>query len=149
MKQYFFVGICIFFLAGCAAPPHEAVIQNAGPYPEQYREMIKCYLEETIRNPDSLKDFEIQKAPEIVTLDTYYGFIPLYEGQKVWEAFVVYTVKNENGQYIGPDLHVVWIRHNRIVAYDYNEVGLAYRIEHRLEGTCAPGESQEGQQAEQ
>ena len=110
--------------------------------------MITCYLEETLQNPDSLKGFEIQKEPEIVTLDTYYGFIPLYEGQKVWEVFIVYDVRNENGQYIGPDLHVVWIRHNRIVAFDYKEIGLAYRVEHRLEGTCAPGESPEEKQTD-
>lgn len=143
MKKYTFIGLCLLFLAACAAPPHEAVIQNAGPFPENYREMIKCYLEETLANPESLKDFEIRKQPEIITLDTYYGFIPLYEGQKVWETFIVFNVKNRNGKYTGPDMHVVWIRHNRIIAYDYDEVELSYRVKHRMGGTCAQEEQKQ------
>ena len=145
MKKYLLILLCLLFLASCAAPPHEAVIQNAGPYPENYRDMIKCYLEETLQNPESLKGFKIQKPPEVVTLDTYYGFIPLYEGQKVWEVFIVFNVKNANGVYIGPDMHVVWIRHNRIVAYDYEEVELDYRVKHRIGGSCKPGEEQTDQ----
>jgi len=142
VKKYALIFICLLFLASCAAPPHEAVIQNAGPYPENYRNLVKCYLAETLENPESLKDFKIQKAPEVVTLDTYYGFIPLYEGQKVWETFIVFNVKNANGVYIGPDMHVVWIRHNRIVAYDYEDVELDYRVRQRLGGACPPGADQ-------
>ncbi|MDZ7832163.1 MAG: hypothetical protein U5L07_10465 [Desulfobacterales bacterium] len=135
MKKYTLISICLLFLVSCAAPPHEAVIQNAGPYPENYREMIKGYLGQTLQNPESLKDFNALKPAEIVTLDTYYGFIPLYEGQKVWEIFITFDVKNANGKYIGPDMHVVWIRHNRIVAYDYDEVELDYRVKKRLGGS--------------
>ncbi len=140
MKKYTFICICLLSLAACAAPPHEAVIPNPGPYPENYRQMIKCYLEETLANPESLKNFNIKKPPEMITLDTYYGFIPLYENQKVWEIFIVFNVKNDDGTYIGPDMHVVWIRHNRIVAYDYHGVELGYRINQRIDGTCKPGE---------
>lgn len=143
MKKYTLICICLFFLASCAAPPHEAVIQNAGPYPENYRDMIECYLEQTLKNPESLKNFKIQKPPKIVTLDTYYGFIPLYEGQKVWETFIVFDAKNANGKYVGPDMHVVWIRHNRIVAYDYDEVELDYRVRQRLGDSCEEEKNQE------
>jgi len=142
VKKYPFICICLclLLLAACAAPPHEAVNPHPGPYPKNYEKMIRCYLEQTLANPESLKNFKIQKPPEKVTLDTYYGFVPLYEDQEVWETFIVFNVKNDEGQYIGPDLHVVWIRHNRIVAYDYHYLDLDYRIKSRIGGSCRPEE---------
>ncbi|MBC2713760.1 MAG: hypothetical protein HF978_00425 [Desulfobacteraceae bacterium] len=94
--------------------------------------MIKDYLQFHLKVPESLKDFTINKSPEIVILDTYYPWIPLNEGQEVWQCFVVYDAKNEQGVYVGRKLHVVWFRHNRIIAFDYKELELEYQIEERI-----------------
>lgn len=121
-------------LTGClAAPPHEAVRNDPGLYPEQYEKLIRGYLEVRLKHPESLKGFTVEKQPEKYSIDTSYPFIPLYKGQKVWECFVVYNAKNNQGRYIGRDLHVVWIRYDRIVAFDYEEPELEYRARERME----------------
>ena len=122
------------FVTGCfVAPPQEAVRHNPGPYPAEYTSLIKNFLTYQLVEPKSLKDFTVVKAPEKIILDTAYPLIPLYIGQNVWECFVAYNAKNENGVYTGQDMHVVWIRYNRIVAFDYHEPGLDYRVNERIE----------------
>ncbi len=125
--------IAIAFCAGCfVAPPHEAVRNEPGPYPQHFKDGIRQYLKIRLKHPESVKGFTVAKAPEKIRIDTSYPLIPLYRGQKVWECFVVYDAKNDRGKYIGRDLHVVWIRYNRIVAFDYKEPELEYRIDERM-----------------
>ena len=137
MKKYLFSCLFILLVNSCAAPPHETVIHEPGPYPENYLEQILCYLEIALEHPGSIRDFEVVKPPEIVAIDTYYGYIPLYAGQEVWETFVAYEAKDPTGQYRGRDLHVVWIRHNRLVAFDYKELELEYRLRKKRGESCA------------
>ncbi len=125
-------GFLCFALSGClVAPPHESLQHKCGPYPDDYQAMIMDYLKQDLRHPDSIKDFKIIKPPEIVILDSRFPTIRLHKGFEVWEFFIVYDVKNDDGVYIGRDLHVVWIRHNRLVAFDYNDLNLKYRIKER------------------
>ena len=125
-----------FVMSGClVAPPHESLQHTCGPYPDDYQAMIMDYLKQDLRHPDSIKDFKIIKPPEIIILDTRYPTIRLHKGFEVWEFFIVYNVKNDNGVYIGNDLHVVWIRHNRLVAFDYKDLNLLYRIKERHENS--------------
>ncbi len=145
MKRFFVVFfalvVCVFLMTSCAAPPREAVIRDPGPYPEKYREMIKWYLEETLEQPDSIRDFEIVKPPETVRLETYYGFVSLYEGQKVWEVFIAFDAKDRTGRYRGRDMHVVWIRHKRLVAFDYERLEADFRVKQRRHGVDPDGEN--------
>jgi hypothetical protein len=133
--RYTLICLCVLVLAfsACAAPLREAVVPDPGPYPENYRAMIRSYLEESLERPKTIRAFEILKEPEPVELDTYYGIIPLYKGQQVWEVFFVFDVKLRDGRYRGRDMHVVWIRHDKIVAYDYEEIEFEYRMEQRLQ----------------
>jgi hypothetical protein len=133
--RYALICLCIlvFVFSACAAPPREAIVPDPGPYPENYREMIKSYLEESLEYPETIRAFEILKEPEPVELDTYYAIIPLYRGQQVWEVFIVFDVKLRDGRYRGRDMHVVWLRHDKIVAYDYEEIEFEYRMEQRLQ----------------
>lgn len=128
--------IAIIFLSGCfVAPPHEAATGDPGPYPAQYEKIIRDYLAIHLGDPESFKDFSVQKAPEKVAIENSHPLIPLYKGQEVWEAFIIYNAKNIEGIYTGRDLHVVWIRHNRLVAFDYEGTELEYRIPERLENS--------------
>lgn len=130
--------IFIFLLiAGCANPPKELFKKGCGPFPEYYVELTKCYLNHFLYNPDSLKDFTINKPPEKIKVDTGYRYIPLRKGQEVWEYFIVYDAKNRNGKYIGKDLHVVWIRNNKIIAYDYKDIDIDFSVKQRHGDPCA------------
>lgn len=133
--------VCAFGMFSCAAPPREAIIRDPGPYPEEYRAMIRWYLDETLEKPDSIRDFEILKSPEIQRLETYYAFIPLHEGQKVWEVFIAFDAKDRSGRYRGRDMHVVWIRHNRLVAFDYERPEVDFVVRQRRPGGY-PGEEE-------
>lgn len=133
-KQVIIITAMLLFLSGClVAPPHEAIKLSPGPYPADYKSLIMGYLKYHLVDPGSLKDFTVIKPPEKTEIDTGYPLIPLYKGQYVWECFISYDAKNEQGVYVGPDMHVVWIRYNRVVAFDYKETELDYRFNERIE----------------
>jgi len=94
--------------------------------------MIMDYLKQYLKYPDSIKDFSVIKEPEVILLDTRYPNIRLHKGFEVWEVFIVYDAKGDNGAYAGKDLHVAWIRHNRLVAFDYKGLDLEYRVDERI-----------------
>ena len=129
--------LCFFFpvlCPGClVAPPHESLQHSCGPYPDNYVAIVEDYLREYLDHLDSIKDFEVIKKPEIVILDTRYPMIRLHKGFEVWEFFIAYDAKNDKGNYVGRDLHVAWIRHNRLVAFDYKDLDLEYRVKERIE----------------
>lgn len=132
MRWAVYAGIFCFMLSGClVAPPHESLQRSCGPYPEEFQAMIMDYLKYDLKHPDSIKDVKIIKPPEIVILETRFPTMRLHEGFEVWEFFIVYDAKNDKGVYAGRDLHVVWIRHNRLVAFDYKDLSLEYRIKER------------------
>ncbi|MGB9499120.1 MAG: hypothetical protein ACKVE4_05090 [Dissulfuribacterales bacterium] len=133
MKQILLLIIILFILAGClTAPPHESLQRSCGPYPTDYKAIIKNYLNQDLKHPESLKDFSVIKPPEIIILDTRYPIIRLHKGFEVWECFIVYDAKNDQGVYVGKDLHVARFRFNRLVAFDYEALDLEYRIEERI-----------------
>ncbi len=138
--NYIYRLLCFCFLcvtlSGClVAPPHESLQHLCGPYPENYEAMIKDYLKKDLKHPESIKDFSVIKPPEIKILDTRYPTIRLHKGFEVWEFFIVYSGINRNNVHTRKDLHVVWIRHNRLVAFDYKDLDLEYRVEERIENS--------------
>jgi hypothetical protein len=122
---------CYIFQPLTFSPP------GCGPYPENYESMIMDYLNQDLGHPESIKDFLIIRPPEIMILDTWIRSLDLRIGFEVWEFFVVYDVKNDNGDYIGRDLHVAWIRDDRLIAFDYKELNPEYRI---IERNKMPGD---------
>lgn len=136
IRRIIFTVLLCFILSGClVAPPHESLQRNCGPYPDNYESIIENYLKHDLKDPESLKDFEVIKTPEIKVLDTRYPSIRLHRGYDVWEFFVVYNTTNGDGDNIGRDLHVAWIRHNRLVALDYKGLSLTYRVNERINNT--------------
>ena len=122
---------------GCANPLRESIRTDCGPYPDDFENIIRCYLTFRLDKPDEMKDFKIIKQPEKKLTDTKYEYIPLREGQEVWEIFIVYNPKVKKKKYAGRDLHVVWIRDNRIVAFDYQAIELDFSYKQRQGDPCA------------
>ncbi|MDA8402649.1 MAG: hypothetical protein M0Z56_00415, partial [Desulfobacteraceae bacterium] len=112
---------------------------GCGPYPENFENMIICYLKFKLEDPSSLKDFKVIKPPQKVKADTYYDSIPLVAGEEAWECFIVYDSKNRDGRPVGKDLHVVWFRDGNIVAFDYTGIEVDFRIKQRMGNPC-PGD---------
>jgi hypothetical protein len=137
MKRFIIYGALILVLSACANPLRESVLTDCGPYPKNFEKIIKCYLTHSLVDPESMRDFTIIKPPEKTITDTRYEFIPLRKGQEVWECFIVYDSKNSKGKYVGRDLHVVWIRGLRIVAFDYNAIELDFSYKQRQGDPCA------------
>lgn len=134
----------LLIISGCATTPKDAFKVDCGPYPENFEEMIVCYLKFKIEDPASLSDFKVIKPPEKVKADTYYESIPLGEGGKVWECFIVYDSKNRDGGHVGKDLHVVWFRDSNIVAFDYAQIELDFRIKQRMGNPCESKDTGKG-----
>lgn len=126
----------LVFAFGCATPPKDVFKVDAGVYPKDYENLILCYLRAKLDKPDSLKEFSVIKKPEKIKADTYYPSIPLKAGDEVWESFVVYDAKNREGRHTGKDLHVVWFRQGNIVAFDYKDVELDFRVRQRVGKSC-------------
>lgn len=124
----------LFLYTGCTLPPpHEGLPLNCGPYPEDYEEIIRGYTTHLLGGPENLKDFVVYKKPEKVQLDTHYPQIPLAPWQWVWETYILYNAKNNDGKYIGKRLHVAWIRYDHLVAFDYNMVEMDYFMKIRTD----------------
>jgi hypothetical protein len=95
---------CAAFLATGCAVTTQITREEAGPYPENYKEIIASYIKSSFKDPYSLKDVMISKpmpykilhrAGYVVCLQTnaknsYGGYVGIshneimIEGQKVW-----------------------------------------------------------------
>jgi hypothetical protein len=136
MKRFTLFVLVMCIISGCATSPMEASKVDCGPFPENYKEMIQCYLNFKLDNPSNYKDFAIIKPPEKVIADTFYTTIPMVEGDEAWECFIVYDAKNSQSHYIGKDLHVVWIRDLKIVAFDFTGIEVEFRVKQRQGDPC-------------
>ncbi len=123
-------------------PYKEAFNPDCGPYPTHYIEIINGFLDQYLQNPESITNLTIIKPPEKKVLEDNQDSISLAKGNEVWESFITFDAKNRNGKTVR-DFHVVWIRNNRIVAFDYKKPDLAYRFEHRFDPTPPPEEAPE------
>ena len=94
-------------------------------------EIISGFLDQYLENPESIQNLTVIKPPEKITVEHHQESISLAKGNEVWESFITFDAKNRNGRTVR-DFHVVWIRNNRIMAFDYKKPDLAYRFEHRF-----------------
>ncbi len=140
MKQLLISIFLIFTLAGCMMEPYkQAFDKSSGPFPENYLEIINGFLNENLENPKSIKNFKVIKPPEKIVIDQHHESISLAKGNEVWEIFISFEAKNRNKKYV-TDFHVIWMRNDRIMAYDYQKPDLGYRFEHRSDPKPAPEE---------
>ncbi len=138
MKYIVISCVFLFALAGCMMEPYnQAFDEDAGPYPEHYEDLIRGFLDQYLENPASIKNLTIVKPPEKKIIEHRQESISLAKGNQVWESFIAFEAKNRNGKMVR-DFHVIWIRNNRIMAFDYKKPDLDYRFEHRFEPAVSP-----------
>lgn len=96
------------FVAGCAADPAQ-VREDAGPYPEEYRDLALDYLRGRLFDPYSVRDAAIatpQARPSWVMTDPGPGWAVCWRG----------NARNRMGGYTGIGESVLLIRDGRVVA---------------------------------
>jgi len=113
--------LLLTFLNGCVAekqwlygrPSDQAfAMADYGVYPEDYREIIKSYLEENLYDPYSLRDLEISKPGKSWVSGSDLTKTPPMFG---YECVVGYNAKNRMGGYVGRKDHVFLIRNGGVV----------------------------------
>lgn len=148
MKQLLISIFLIFTLTGCMMEPYkQALDKSSGPFPENYLEIINGFLEHNAENPKSIQNLSIIKPPEKIVIDQNQESISLAKGNEVWEIFISFEAKNRKNKIV-KDFHVVWIRNNRIVAFDYQKPDLGYRYKHRSDPEPTPEEAPENKAEE-
>lgn len=101
-----------------ATPNAGPLIEDAGPAPtaEQARMAVTAWLQGNLKDPDSLKQFDMLDGPTLVTWN--YG--PPFGGhQQAWLVCFQYNAKNSYGAYTGvtPDGIALRFFHGQFHAY--------------------------------
>ncbi|MBV5329072.1 MAG: hypothetical protein JZU65_15835 [Chlorobium sp.] len=81
MRKILFIIVC-FSLAACAQ------IRPKGPYPENWRELVKVSIKQNFPDPYSIRDSEASAPVELA-------------GFNVWQVCIRNNAKNRFGGYIG------------------------------------------------
>jgi hypothetical protein len=104
-------------LASCASVANEPA-NSAGPYPNNYEEIIKKYLHDTLKDPYSIQKLKISKPVEktVFAGALAEGTIPAYA------SCVSYNAKNSYGGYIGVQSYTYYLRNDAVFI---NALGIA------------------------
>jgi hypothetical protein len=97
----------IALLSGCSAVSVGGYrSDDPGPMPENYQSIVKSYLRENLRDPDSIKDLTISAPHQVRTWTGLMG-----EGAvSAWASCVGYNAKNAFGGYTGLKNHTYYIK---------------------------------------
>lgn len=98
------------FLGGCATQPKGALVFGAGDKPSAAvaQAVVLGHLREVLRDPDSLKQFEVLSGPSLVTW--YRGLINGGGSDQGWLICYRYNAKNAYGAYVGAKTDAVVLR---------------------------------------
>ena len=93
--------ISALFLTGCATPNTGERVIDAGPRPSEVQATaaVMDYLRGTLKDPDSIKQFNIRSGPETITW--YRGLINGGGNEQAWLICFEYNAKNSYGGYVG------------------------------------------------
>lgn len=82
-----------------------------GAYPNQYQEIIKGYMAETLKDPDSAKyaDFTLPRQEHVITN------APMKQAAYGYSSCVKVNAKNSYGGYTGSQLHWFFIKDGAVV----------------------------------
>lgn len=91
----------VLFLAGCATPHTGERVVDAGPQPteEQAKQVIMSFLNSSLKDPDSIKQFRVVNGPSRMTW--YRGLINGGGNDSAWLVCFEYNAKNSYGGYVG------------------------------------------------
>jgi len=111
------VGGLSIALASCASVASEsngAGTHDAGPYPSNYEEIVKRYLHDTLKDPQSIQELTMSKPVEKKV------FMGALGGGTVpaWATCVSYNAKNSYGGYTGIKSYTYYLRNGAILISD-------------------------------
>jgi len=107
MMKILWIPVAAVLLSACSQTVSEADIKKAGPRPDNYRQLAKQYLRETLIDPYSVRDAQISE-PRV-----HQAFIgPL------WNVCFKGNAKNRLGAYTGMDYTVLVFQNGRITVSD-------------------------------
>ena len=101
-------------LTGCTAlpvqrsPTAQELDPGPKPSPDDANAAVKGYLRESLKDPDSLKDFELKSIVSHNWSDGGRTGVVFYNSG--WAACVSYNAKNSYGGYVGKSLHAYLVR---------------------------------------
>lgn len=106
MKEIAVSALVLIVLSGCVAPPtgnepSSEIMMTAGPQPsrEVAERAVMKHLRDALKDPDSLKQFEIDSGPTLITWTR--GLINGGGNDQGWLMCFRYNAKNSYGAYIG------------------------------------------------
>ena len=116
MKKSIIAVTLLFLVAACQPVQQESQEQlqeKAGPFPENYKQLVKDQLRVSLKDPDSVKDLVI---PPPHAVKNFQGL--MYGGgfEYLYATCISLNAKNSFGGYGGTEIYTVHIKNG--MAYD-------------------------------
>ena len=109
MKKSLVLFALIALVSGCATPPTQEELASAdyGQYPSDYEQIIKGYMQATLKDPDSAR-YQFLNPPKT----GWNGF----GGKKFGYIVCAYiNAKNSYGGYVGNRMSYFMIKNGRVI----------------------------------
>jgi len=112
MKNTLILAICIFILTGCASVGQVASSgeEHIGPYPENWRTIVRNYIKSSYVDPYSVRDSEAA-AP-------FRNKALFFDS---WDICIRNNAKNRMGGYTGLTTSVISVQKGEVVAVDNSD----------------------------
>tara|TARA_A100001011_G_C14077655_1_gene743089 strand:+ start:174 stop:581 length:408 start_codon:yes stop_codon:yes gene_type:complete len=116
--------ILVTALVGCATG--EVLKLEYGPPPTEYETKIKNYLDRSLKDRDSLRDFKVLTTPKKGALN-YGAFEKGPTGKsfsnQMWYVCAEYNAKNSYGGYVGIKTYAYFFFNNKIERVILGSIG--------------------------
>jgi hypothetical protein len=106
--------VAVMTMTGCVVAPIQRIPTpqelDPGPKPtqEDANTAIKAHLREVLKDPDSIKDYELKSIVSHTWSDGGKTGVVFYNAG--WAACASYNAKNSYGGYVGKSLHTYLVR---------------------------------------
>lgn len=104
--------VLIVFLTGCTGMMNINTAVDAGPKPNHYQETIQLFIQKTLKDPYSLRDFNTGQP---VLASCSVGIYGPFHG---WRVPVQYNAKNSFGAYTGLKTYYYWFHGETLKGYN-------------------------------
>lgn len=113
--KYSLCGLLILLmLSACVQPgPDKKPASDKliyGAMPAEYEAIIMSYLNNTLKDPDSIKNFAIQEPRKG---SVWGGMFNGFKREARWYVCFTYNAKNSYGGYTGQKEYIMWFSHGK------------------------------------
>ena len=117
IANYFLTLSSIILISGCASTSSQQAADH-GPSPINNKSAIDIYLDRNLKDPDSLKDFEILTEPKKGFVN-YGAFETGPTGKNfsnaMWYVCIEYRAKNSFGAYTGLETEALFFFNDKVI----------------------------------